>query len=257
MKRIIQIALFTVFVIAVSGLMGFIYIEQSNQPLDEVLIHINRQTADGFMSEDLIKRMVPDSDSFPGKKVKEIDISAIEKAIGANPFIRYSDAYINIDKNLIINIQEKSPVLRIYNRKSRGFYIDENGNIFPLSKNYTARVLIANGYIDVDVADEKPSIFDTTYKNTPLADLFKLTNLIRQNIFLNAQISQIYVNSIGEFDLVPELGNHLIQFGTMEDAETKLSNLEIFYKQALLKEGWEKYKTINLKYKNQVVCEKK
>ena len=257
MKRVIQITLFVVFVVAVSGLMGFIYIEQSNQPLNEVHININRYAQEGFLNQELVKAMIPGSDSFPGKKVKEINTRIIEKSIDQNPFVRYSDAYINIDKNLIINIQEKHPVLRIYNRNNKGFYIDDKGYIFPLSKNYTAHVLIANGYIDVNYQNEHPNIFDTTYKNTQLPELFRLTQLIRNNKFLQAQISQVYVNSKDEFDLIPELGNHLIQFGKMEDASRKLENLEIFYKQALLKEGWEKYRTINLKYKNQVVCEKK
>jgi len=81
--------------------------------------------------------------------------------------------------------------------------------------------------------------------------------LINQNKFLKAQISEIYLNSKGEFDLIPQLGNHLIRFGTMEDASTKLNNLDIFYRKALIGEGWDKYETINLKYKNQVVCKRK
>lgn len=90
-----------------------------------------------------------------------------------------------------------------------------------------------------------------------MADLLKLTELINQNIFLKAQISEIYVNSKGEYDLIPQLGNHLIRFGTMNDARAKLNNLDIFYRKALICEGWDKYETINLKYKNQVVCKRK
>jgi len=257
MKRIIQITLFVIFVIAVSGLMSFIYIGQLNQPLNKVIINISRHSENGFLTEALVRDMIPDADSLAGRKVKEIDIDDIENPISKNPFVKYSDAYVNIDKNLIINIQEKHPILRIYNRHNKGFYIDGEGNIFPLSRHYTARVLIANGYIDVDFQSGKVSIFDSIYNKTPLPDLFALTQMIRKNKFLNAQISQLYVNSKGEFDLIPEMGRHLIQFGTMENASRKLENLEIFYKQALLNEGWEKYKTINLKYKNQVVCEKK
>jgi cell division protein FtsQ len=257
MKRIIQISLFVIFVVAVSGLMGFIYIEQSKLPLNSLIININRDTEKGFLSEEILREIIPGADTLTGKAVKDIRIRTIEKSISQNPFVRQLDVFINIDKDLIINIEEKIPVLRIYGRKNQGFYIDEKGTIIPLSKNYTARVLIANGYVDIEPVEGHSQVNDTLYKDTPLNELFELTMLIKENPFLNAQISQIYVNSKGEFDLIPELGNHLIHFGTMDEGPLKLENLEIFYKQALLKEGWEKYKTINLKYKNQVVCEKK
>ena len=184
-------------------------------------------------------------------------LKALENKLINNPFVKSVDVFVTIDKNLIINIEEKEAMLRIYNQKHDGFYIDHSGNIIPLSTNYTPRVMIANGYIDVALMEEHYNIYDTTYHQTPLADLFELTNLISQNNFLKAQIGQIYVNSQGEFDLVPQLGNHLIRLGTIEDVSQKLENLELFYKKALIREGWEKYEIINLKYKNQVVCKRK
>ena len=37
----------------------------------------------------------------------------------------------------------------------------------------------------------------------------------------------------------------------------KLEKLKVFYKEGLTKVGWDKYSVINLKYKGQVVCERK
>lgn len=90
-----------------------------------------------------------------------------------------------------------------------------------------------------------------------MIDLFELTKIIRQNNFLQALISQIYVNSKGEFDLIPQLGKQIIHLGSIENIEKKLNKLEIFYKKAMMKAGWEKYATINLEYKDQIVCTKK
>jgi cell division protein FtsQ len=36
--------------------------------------------------------------------------------------------------------------------------------------------------------------------------------------------------------------------------DVKLENLKLFYQKALPKVGWERYSSINLKYKNQIVC---
>ena len=257
MKRIIHIALFGIFAVALIGLMGFIYLEQGKKPVTDVVINISRPSPDGFLDTTMIKQALVFADSLERVSVKDISLRKIEKSVLENPFAEAADAYVNIDNELVINVKEKTPVLRVFNKKNAGFYIDNRGKILPLSDNYAPRVLIANGYFDVPYKKGHPEVSDSVYKNTPLADLFHLTQLIRKNNFLNAQISQIYVNSKGEFDLVPELGNHLIRLGTMDDIQDKLEKLELFYKKALVSEGWNKYEIINLKYKNQVVCEKK
>ena len=147
--------------------------------------------------------------------------------------------------------------MRIFNRKNPGFYIDPEGYIFPVSDLHAQRVIVVNGYLDIVPDATHTNIFDSVYANTPLADLFELNRMIRKNSFLKSQISQIYVNSNNEFDFTPQLGNHLIRFGTMEDAQKKLDNLDVFYRKALIGEGWDKFNEINLKYKNQVVCKRK
>jgi cell division protein FtsQ len=50
------------------------------------------------------------------------------------------------------------------------------------------------------------------------------------------------------------VGNHKIILGDCSDLEQKFKKLFAFYKDGLNKIGWNTYKTINLKYKNQVVC---
>jgi cell division protein FtsQ len=47
-------------------------------------------------------------------------------------------------------------------------------------------------------------------------------------------------------------------FGDAKDFEEKFEKLKTFYTEGLNKtDGWNKYSTINIKYKNQVVCTKK
>lgn len=257
MLRILKISLFLLFVLAVMGLMGFIYVENSRQPLNEVVIRIERETEKGFLEETFLLSMIEDQDSVSKKQIKEINTQKVEDIIQQNVFVETVDAYVNLDKDLIINVRERIAVMRIFPKKKDGFYIDQKGNMFPLSKNYTSRVMVANGYLDYSFNPEHQSIYDTIYKKDVLRDLFKLTNIIGANPFLSAQISQIYVNSIGEYDLIPEIGNHIVQMGTIDNAEEKLNNLDLWYRNAMLKEEWNKYKIINIKYKDQVVCTQK
>jgi len=46
----------------------------------------------------------------------------------------------------------------------------------------------------------------------------------------------------------------LILFGPMDEIEEKFKKLKLFYKEVLPKKGWNTYSSINLKYKNQIVC---
>ena len=87
--------------------------------------------------------------------------------------------------------------------------------------------------------------------------VFYLYSKIANNNFLNSQIGQIYVNSKGEYDLVPLLGEHLVKLGPLENIDEKLINLEAYYRKNLTIPDWDKYRTINLTYRDQIVCTKK
>ncbi len=262
MKRIIQITAFILFALALSGLMGFIYLEREMQELDDINVRVCRDSEKGFINKDEIYTLIESTDSIRNRKFKEINTRKLEQIISENPYVQNTDVFVNINNRLIVNVKEKSVVLRVFNQNSNGYYIDENAGILPLSNQFTPRILIANGYINTPHIKNHDNIYDSIYTSptankTVLSDLFTLTNIICNDKFLQAQISQIYVNSKGEYDLIPQIGNQIIHLGSIDNAENKLAKLEIFYKEAMMKSGWEKYKIINLKFKNQVVCTKK
>jgi cell division protein FtsQ len=80
---------------------------------------------------------------------------------------------------------------------------------------------------------------------------------IRSDKFWEAQIVQIYVNGKGEFELIPRVGAHIIEFGKAEDIEEKFEKLWILYNEGFYNTGWNQYDKISLKYKNQAVCTKR
>ena len=90
-----------------------------------------------------------------------------------------------------------------------------------------------------------------------LKSLFLLANFVEKNSFWKAQISQIFVNENGDFELTPRVGGHIIIFGSSANLEGKFENLMTFYKKGLRRTGWNEYSVINLKFKNQVVCTKR
>ena len=183
-----------------------------------------------------------------GRRMESINIHDLENKLKANPFIEFAKVYTDMDGVINVEISQRQPVLRLINRFDQDFYVDQHGLKIPLSSNFTARVLVANGYIDELFANQVDTL------HTPIAqELFKTANYIRKDSLWDAQIAQIYVNKDHEIELIPRVGNQRILLGDADSLDNKFHNLLVFYKKALPQVGWDTYKTINIKYANQVV----
>jgi cell division protein FtsQ len=121
----------------------------------------------------------------------------------------------------------------------------------PLNPDFAPRVLVANGNIT-----ETP--VDTAYARTRvLRDLLSVARYCAADKFWHSQIEQLYVDNFMDIILIPKVGNHSIVFGSGDDLEQKFAQLKTFYLKGLNNIGWDKYKSINLKYKGQIVAERK
>ena len=94
-------------------------------------------------------------------------------------------------------------------------------------------------------------------------DFLKLINFVKyieEDSFWRAEIVQIVASTMSSGDvrleLIPRTGRHIVQFGTLDDAEAKLDKLLAFYEKGLKNIGWGVYRTISVEYKGQVVCTK-
>jgi cell division protein FtsQ len=80
---------------------------------------------------------------------------------------------------------------------------------------------------------------------------------LQQDKFWKDQVQQINVVGKNEIELIPSLGNHIIILGTLENYQQKMNKLMKLYQDGLNVFGWNQYSTINLAYKNQIICTKK
>ena len=144
------------------------------------------------------------------------------------------------------------------------YYIDTQTKLMPLSDKYTARVLVVNGFVCEPYA--RRSIFtvkqiennEMLKELSVLDEIYEMANYIAKDSVLNSLIHQISINEQKEFELFPSIGNHKIIFGEAANIAEKFEKLKVFYTDGLNKtDNWNKYSTINLKYKDQVVCTKK
>ncbi len=186
-----------------------------------------------------------------GVHFDELDINRIERVLEADPFIQEAEAFVDGGNNLQLEIVQREPVIRIIDAQNANYYLDKEGIKMPLSKHFTARVLVATG----NIPPYSPDFLKR--KKYLLKDIYDLGIKIAENDFLNPLVEQLFVNKEGDMILVPKVGNQKILIGNIENLEDKLYRLEQFYKKALPFEGWDKYSLINLKYKNQIICKKR
>ncbi|MCX2575580.1 cell division protein FtsQ/DivIB [Pedobacter sandarakinus] len=256
LKRINWGAIFTglAWLISLAGvvvLLSFINVKKQSVKCSDVKILI--PGADNFIEREEIDAILrEDQGVLLGRNLENINIHQIEKKLQANPYIAFAKVYVDMDGVLHIEVKQRQPIVRILNEAGQDFYIDNEGLKMPISANFTANVLVATGHIN----EVFGSRVDTL--RTKLAhDLYKTAQFIKKDTLWDAQIEQIVVDQQNEIELVPRVGSQRILLGTADSLEKKMNNLLIFYKKAMPQVGWETYRTISIKYTNQIVCQKR
>lgn len=181
-----------------------------------------------------------------------IDEDRVERILEEDLFVKNAEVVLTANSRIKINIEQRQPILRVVDNLGAQYYLDREGHRVPLSKHFAARTLVATG----NIPPHTPEFL--TRKNHPMKDLFELTNFIINDSFWNALFEQVYLNNRGEFVLIPKVGDQVIILGKWDiDADDKFRRLKIFYEEGMTREGWQKYQTIDLRYRGQVVCERK
>ncbi len=244
--------------------LGFVDSRRSKMECNDVVIRILDTLGQSFVEpEDIHLVVLNKFGELKGQKLSSINIALLEKIIDNNPFVADAEVFSSIDGKLNIEVLQRRPVVRVVNFSNESFYVDDEGVFMPLSEKYTARVPLANGYIfnrETELKIQDPDVKNINDSLSPasiMRDVYNVSLFVAQDDFWNAQIEQIYVNSNGDLELIPRVGRHSIILGNGKDLKEKFDRLFLFYTDGLNKAGWDKYKTINLKFKDQVVCTKK
>lgn len=152
--------------------------------------------------------------------------------------LRLTDGTIDITAQPIV------PVMRVFDN-GKSYYINKDGKRVSANARYHKDVPIVEGHFD-------PA--DTVF--TPQS-LLPLINYISSDSIWNAFISMVKVKSPNDIILVPVIREHVINIGTPDNFDDKFSRLKKFYTEVLPRQGWEKYDTLTLKWRGQLVASKR
>jgi cell division protein FtsQ len=226
--------------------------KKNSKPCSNIAVQIMGVNSNYFVDEQDILKLLNDYNggSVIGKPVDAIALRKSEEALERNVWIKDAELFIDNQQVLQVRITEREPIARIFQTNGNSFYIDSSGAWLPLSEKLVARLPVFTGFPDI-----KPPY--NSADSALVADIREISSAIVRDSFWLAQVAQADITPQRNFEMIPVIGNHIIQFGDGHNAVQKLRRLFIFYQSVLAKTGFEKYSRINVQYAQQVIGTKR
>ena len=247
-RKLLKLIGFLILIIFIIGTLAFTSIESRNIVCSDIEVVFDEAEPINVDKDRLIRLVKAADSKILSKTLEEINSEVLEAELGKIPAILSADAYKLIVNEkgsykgvLVVKVKHRKPVMRVIT-SGGSYYLDKFGVRIPVSSSYSANVLVTTGSVSEKFAVDK---------------LLPFIMYVEDNDFWNAQIKQIHVEEDGDVLLVPLVGGHIIELGDVDNYREKLHVMREFYKQVLVKNNWDKYEKISLKYNNQVVAKRR
>lgn len=258
-KKIAHIAIWLILGAWFTVIMGFV--SGSNEKLlcKQIIVDITDSTDVRFVTNVSVRERIADAGmDIQGYPIEGIHTRMLEQELEQDPYIENAEVYADVEGSLNVDITQRKPLIRVMPGGKQGYYIDEKGVILPLSDDYSPMVLLVTGDLPLSEVTDSNGIRVTDQSgDKELKMLMEFSRKVAHDPFWSNQIVQVYRGRDGNYELIPRVGAHQIEFGTLENYPTKLRNLKLLYDQGLKKYGWNTYNKIDLKYSNQIICTKR
>lgn len=234
--KILNIVFVLINIIIVGGIIFFNLKNNSDKLIfNEKNIQFS---SNNFINNDSIKINLLDNYKSLDSLNADIEtVYEIEQIISRIPFVKKANVYMTVNSELNIRVQEKKPVLNLYNSD---YLLSENGQLIPKIDSLNIDLISFFGEID-------PTIY---------TNLSNLSKMIIKDDFLKDHIKYIYSDSLS-FYLSVNRFNYNIELGSLENISKKLNNYKVFMASIMDDEILNEYSHLNLKFNKQVIAQKK
>lgn len=221
----------------------------SVQFINEIVVQIDQMedVNDLVTTEDIhlyVTKELPND--ILNQKINRIDFEMIERLLSKDSRIHNVEVFLDAKNDLVIEVIQRRPILRVMNYKSDQYYIDQSGHYIRKGDYRATRVPVVTGYVE-DFAPNQE------LEDTPkLNDAYLITKTIRKDKVLTALIEQIHFEKNGRIILIPKIGTEKIILDHMDELDIKLGQLKTFYRELARTDSWGKYKEIDISYKSVV-----
>ncbi len=239
MKKLSTYLFSLVLLLGLTFLYGFCGSKNSTLKIRKVQVEFI-EGDNNFLTQQMVDKMLIQNDrSLQNQRKSVLDLQGLEQQLLLNPYVEQATVFCTIDGVLKSIVKQRTPIARIHANKA-SYYIDNQGVELPLSNDYSARVMLVTGEIN----------------SHGLKEIVTFVNAVLGDDFLKKEVIGVHKTIQNEFVLSVRSGSHKIELGSLEKLNVKFQKLKAFYKTTFVDETIAQYKTINLKYHNQVVCSK-
>lgn len=242
--------LFTLLVAVLLIFIGFVEKKSADRRFVDIHISVEGVSDVHFVDEvDILESIKLEFGVLnPGVSLTEIDLGKIEAKVETHPFVKNAEVFLDLKGNIWVEIQQHVPMARITRPLASDGYISTEGIILPTSPIYTTRVLVVEG-------DFAGKLLEAGDLNIEHQNLLEMIRFIYKDPFWSAQINALDISSNGEINLYQQVGSQIIEFGRAQDIEEKFKKISLYYEEILPAKGWNTYSRVNVKYKDQIICE--
>jgi cell division protein FtsQ len=260
--RVLVLAFFVLMGAGALVLWAFSISRHNAQPVPELRVNIQKgQNVDELITKREVDSIVHSHFGLlQGTPMSQIDVGAIQVAVNRHPAIQSCNVYMGVDGILNIDIQQRAPMFRVMNSDGSGFYVDTLGQSFNLLDRSVAYVPIVSveGVMGAMEFPATRAYYDeNTLGLTYLDELVTFGNHMRKHADLKDWTEHVHLTAMGTLEVIPRIGRHVIDYGSIYNLEMKTKMLFQFYRSQLYITDLEKYSRINLNFENQVICEKR
>lgn len=238
-KRLLKYIYFLLFIVGLGFLYSFSSKRNGARVASKPIIEFESSKTNFLTYTMVNKLLIQKKDSAQNLAKSVIDLYSLESLISKNPYVEKATVFLTVEGELKSRIKQREPIARIIS-DTGSYYVDKQGVKVPLSKNYSARVLLVSG----------------VKNQQDITEIMPLLSKIVEDNFLQKEIVGVQKNEENEFEFAVRSGNYKIDFGKLSEMDIKFKKLKAFYNKTFEDNSIQNYKTINVKYHNQVVCTK-
>lgn len=214
-------------------------------------IHVMDSLENGLVTCRDVMAFLSQGKGIIGVPVSKINLYEIENSLRDRGEVLTADVYSDSEGHIGIDLTQRRAVLRLCGN-GRDFYSDSTGYLFPIYKN--ADVPVITGNIPVSWNEGDKGYRADAKEAKWIEGAIALGKYIENNWFYHNQIAQIDVAESGDVVLYTRDGEQKFIFGNFDSIEDKFSRMTLYYKGIASGESHKKYNTVNVKYKNQIIC---
>jgi cell division protein FtsQ len=232
------------------GLFSFIEKGAADR-VSKVVVKLDFGNGMFFMQESDVIHLLSPNGTKPvvGTPFESLDLFALEAKVKAGSYVQDAELYKDLNGVLVAEVKVVQPIVRLVAPTGKQAYLDAQGTMIPVSRNFTPRVLVVDGPF------VKNFLNDSAWSKQENAPYLSFFRYITEDDHRSKLFSQMSISSNGEITLQPVFGDYLIEFGMPDNLDNKFKKLDVFYKEILKHKGWDKYHSVKLQYQKQIICE--